>query len=177
MPLLLEDREFYENSGGGVTLSGGECLLQADFCARLLKALKAEGIHTAVDTCGAVPRENLEKVIPFTDVFLYDIKAIDAAVHKNCTGVSNQLILDNLRYLDEQGADLEIRVPYVPGYNDGEMEAIGNLVKSLRHVKRVRVLPYHPYAGAKYSALGMENKMAASVPTADEITKAEGFFK
>ena len=176
LPLLLEDREFFENSGGGVTLSGGECLLQADFCAELLKALKAEGIHTAVDTCGAVPRENFEKVIPFTDVFLYDIKAISRDVHKNCTGVFNQQILENLRFLDEQGAAVEIRIPYVPGYNDGEMEAIGHLVKSFKQVKKVRVLPYHPYAGSKYRALGMENKMAATVPKEEEIKRIEAIF-
>ena len=103
LPLLLEDRDFYENSGGGVTLSGGECLIYADFCAELLRRLKAEGIHTAVDTCGYVSREALDKVIPYTDVFLYDIKAADESVHIKCTGVSNRRIIENLRYLDSLG--------------------------------------------------------------------------
>ncbi|MBO5670856.1 MAG: glycyl-radical enzyme activating protein, partial [Clostridia bacterium] len=98
MPLLLEDRAFYENSGGGVTLSGGECLSQAAFCRELLRRLKEEGIHTAVDTCGCVPRAVLDEVIPYTDIFLYDVKAVDDAVHKRCTGRSNASILENLRY-------------------------------------------------------------------------------
>ena len=89
---VLEDREFYENSGGGVTLSGGECLMQADFCASFLKKLKELGINTAVDTCGYVPKESLDKVIPYTDKFLYDIKAVDNDVHIKCTGESNEKI-------------------------------------------------------------------------------------
>ncbi|MBQ2325234.1 MAG: glycyl-radical enzyme activating protein, partial [Clostridia bacterium] len=121
LPLLLEDREFYEESDGGVTLSGGECLMQADFCAELLKRLKEHGIHTAVDTCGFVSRETLDRVIPFTDVILYDIKAYDEEVHKKCTGVSNRRILDNLAYLDSVGKSVEIRIPYVPDYNVAEM--------------------------------------------------------
>ena len=99
LPLLLEDKEFYDNSEGGVTLSGGECLIQADFCAELLKELKRLGIHTAVDTCGFVSRNALDKVIPYTDVFLYDIKAYDEDIHIRCTGVSNKQILENLKYL------------------------------------------------------------------------------
>ena len=97
LPILLEDKDFYENSGGGVTLSGGECLMQADFCAELLKRLKENGIHTAVDTCGFAPEEALDKVLPFTDTFLYDIKAYDEDVHIRCTGRSNLQILENLK--------------------------------------------------------------------------------
>ena len=95
LPILLEDKVFYETSGGGVTISGGECLCHADFCAELLKSLKREGINTAVDTCGFVPKVALEKIAPFTDMFLYDIKALDEHVHIRCTGKSNKLILEN----------------------------------------------------------------------------------
>ena len=122
LPILLEDKAFYDNSGGGVTLSGGECLVQADFCAALLRRLKAEGIHTAVDTCGFVSREALDKVLPYADVFLYDIKAFDEDVHIRCTGVSNQVVLENLEYLNALGKRIEIRIPYVPNYNDDQIE-------------------------------------------------------
>ena len=176
LPLLLEDKEFYDNSGGGVTLSGGECLLQADFCAALLKALKEAGVHTAVDTCGFVSRAAFDKVIPYTDVFLYDIKAIDPAVHKRCTGVENGLILENLRYLDSLGKSTEIRIPFVPGYNDGEMGKIADFVKSLSSVTGVRVLKYHNYARSKYEALDMENTLPEILPTEEEMAAAEALF-
>lgn len=172
LPRLLEDREFYESSGGGVTLSGGECLLHAPFCASLLRALKEEGIHTAVDTCGYVSREAFECVMPYTDVFLYDVKAFDSAVHEKCTGVPNTTILENLRYLDACGCAIEIRIPYVPDYNDGEIEAIAHFLKELKNVTKVRVLPYHNYAGSKYEALGMENTLPSRKPTDEEMATA-----
>ena len=173
LPLLLEDRDFYETSGGGVTLSGGECLCQADFCTALLKALKQEEIHTAVDTCGFVPKESIDKVMPYTDVFLYDIKAIDEAVHIQCTGQSNKRILENLKYIDAMDKAIEVRVPYVPEYNDRQIEKIASFLKTLKNVRAVKVLPYHNYAGSKYSALGIENTLPKSLPTEEELEKAE----
>ena len=176
LPQLLEDRAFYENSGGGVTLSGGECLMQADFCAELLEALKAQGIHTAVDTCGFVPQAALDKVIPYTDIFLYDLKAFDEDVHIRCTGQSNRIILENLRYLDSMGKACEIRIPFVPGYNDDQMEKLADFVKSLKNITRVQVLAYHNYAGSKYHALGMENTLPECLPTQEQLQTAEGYF-
>ena len=174
---LLEDKPFYESSGGGITLSGGECLCQADFCAELLQKCKAEGLHTAVDTCGFVPRAALDKVMPYTDVFLYDLKAFDEDEHIRCTGVSNGQILENLRYLDAQGKKIEIRIPYVPHYNDDQMEKIGAFLKTLQNVVRVRVLAYHNYAGSKYAALGMPQALPATLPTDEEIERAKAFFE
>ena len=176
LPLLLEDREFYENSGGGVTLSGGECLIQADFCRELLIRLKNEGIHTAVDTCGFVSRESFDKVIPYTDVFLYDVKAFDEDIHIRCTGQSNRLILENLRYLDSLGKHIEIRIPYVPGYNDGQMDKIADFLRTLKNVQKIKVLPYHNYAGSKYAALGMENTLPEALPSEEEINTAQSLF-
>lgn len=176
LPLLLEDRDFYETSGGGVTLSGGECLCQADFCVDLLKTLKKENIHTAVDTCGFVAREILDKVIPFTDVFLYDIKAIDENVHIRCTGQSNKVILDNLIYLNSKGKEIEVRIPYVPQYNDNQMEKIAAFLSPLQNVKKVKVLPYHNYAGSKYAALSMQNTLPSRLPSEEEIKAAERLF-
>lgn len=177
LTLLLEDRDFYDNSGGGVTLSGGECLLQVDFCAELLKQLKAKGVHTAVDTCGFVPKGALDKVIPYTDVFLYDIKAYDESVHIQCTGQSNKVILDNLLYLDSLGKKIEIRIPYVPDYNDDQMEKIARFLAPLRHITKIRVLPYHNYAGSKYKALNLRNTLPEKIPTDDEIQKAKEIIK
>jgi pyruvate formate lyase activating enzyme len=177
LPLLLEDREFYEESDGGVTLSGGECLMQADFCAELLKRLKEHGIHTAVDTCGFVSRETLDRVIPFTDVFLYDIKAYDEEVHKKCTGVSNRRILDNLAYLDSVGKSVEIRIPYVPDYNVAEMRDIARFISTLKHVTKIRVLPYHAYAGSKYHALDMKNTLPERTPSSKELDEAKAMIR
>lgn len=176
LPMLLEDREFYQNSGGGVTLSGGECLVQADFCAELLQALKSEGISTAVDTCGFVSRENLDKVIPYTDVFLYDIKAFDETVHKRLTGVSNAVILHNLRYLDSLGKAIEIRIPYVPECNADQMEKIAKLLSELKNIRKIRVLPYHSYASHKYAALGIKNTLPTVIPEDFEISRIEKTF-
>ncbi len=177
LPRLLEDRDFYANSGGGVTLSGGECLMQPEFCRDLLKALKREGIHTAVDTCGFVNRNALDLVMPYTDVFLYDVKAYDEEVHIACTGQSNKLILENLRYLNEQGQQIEIRIPFVPGYNDHQIEKIGAFLANLKHITKVRVLPYHNFAGSKYDSLGLENTLPETLPTKEQADAAREILR
>ena len=177
IPELLEDKDFYLSSGGGVTLSGGECLVQADFCAELLERLKREGINTALDTCGCVSWDSFEKVLPFTDTFLFDLKAVDDDVHKRCTGASNKLIIENLRRLDGLGANIEIRIPFVPGYNDGEIEKMAELLSSLPSIKRMRVLPYHNLAGSKYEALGMVNTLPDRLPTDKEMERAREIIR
>lgn len=177
LPILLEDKDFYETSGGGVTLSGGECLMQADFCAELLKRLKEHGVHTAVDTCGFVSRNALDKVIPYTDVFLYDIKAYDEDIHIRCTGVSNKQILENLKYLNMLGKKIEIRLPYVPDYNDGQIEKIACFLAPLKNITKIRVLPYHNYAGSKYEALNINVTLPKRLPTDEEIKQATETIK
>ena len=177
LEIVLEDKDFYEQSGGGVTISGGECLLQADFCKELLKPLKKHGINTAVDTCGYVPREFIDKVMPYTDTFLYDIKAIDEEVHEKCTGHTNKIILENLRYLDECGKKVEIRIPYVPDYNDNQIEKISQFLSELKNIVKVRVLPYHNFARGKYEALGLKNTLPDTLPSDNEIKLAEESLK
>ena len=177
LPILLEDKDFYETSGGGVTLSGGECLIQADFCAELLKELKRLGIHTAVDTCGFVSRNALDKVIPYTDVFLYDIKAYDEDIHIRCTGVSNKQILENLKYLNMLGKKIEIRLPYVPDFNDSQIEKIACFLAPLKNITKIRVLPYHNYAGSKYKALNINVTLPKRLPTDEEIKQATETIK
>ena len=177
LPILLEDREFYNNSNGGVTLSGGECLMQPDFCAELLQRLKAEGVNTAVDTCGFVPKDTIEKVIPYTDIFLYDIKAFDEDVHIKCTGHTNKPILENLRYIDSRGKAVEIRIPYVPKFNDDQIEKIADFLSTLKNITKIRVLPYHNYAGSKYKALDMSNTLPEILPSKDELKTARDLIK
>ena len=171
--ILLEDKEFYDNSGGGVTLSGGECLMHPDFCRELLMKLKAHGVHTAIDTCGCVNRTALDKVIPYADLFLYDIKAFDEDVHVKCTGKSNKIILENLLYLNSVGKPIEIRIPLVPDCNDNQIEKISKFIAPLKQITKVRVLPYHDYAGSKYEALGIKNTLPKRLPTDTQMQKAK----
>ena len=174
---VLEDKDFYESSNGGVTLSGGECLMQANACAELLKALKQDNIHTAVDTCGFVSKETLEKVLPFTDLFLYDIKAFDESVHIKCTGQSNKIILENLKYIDSLGKKTEIRFPFVPELNSDETEKIATFLSTLNNVTGIRVLPYHNYAGTKYSSLEIKDTLPKKLPTDQEIANAKEILR
>ena len=180
LPVLLEDRSFYEHSGGGVTLSGGEPLLQTDFCAELLKALKKENINTAIETCGFASRKALDKIIPYTDYFLYDIKQFDEEKHIKCTGQSNSIILENLQYLDKQGKSLEIRIPLVPMWNDDEdtLHKIGSFLGKLKNINLVRILPYHKLAACKYFNLAMENTLPdVPVPSDDDIERTVKLLK
>ncbi|MBE5751278.1 MAG: glycyl-radical enzyme activating protein [Clostridiales bacterium] len=174
---LLEDKAFYDTTNGGVTLSGGECLLQADFCAELLKRLKENGVHTAVDTCGFVPRTEIDKILPYTDVFLYDMKAYDENVHIRCTGKSNAVILDNLRYISKRGVAIEIRIPFVPTYNDKEIESIGNFLREVEGIRKVKVLPYHNLAASKYTALGKRNDLPQTIPTETQLEYARNVLR
>ena len=152
---VLKDEIFMKGSGGGVTFSGGEPLMQVDLCIQIATILKERGINLAIDTCGAVPTRAIDRILPYADTFLFDIKAIDEETHVKCTGVSNKQILENIRYVDTCGVPIEIRYPYVPTMNDGEWAAIADFVKTLKHVKAVRVLGYHNYAQRKYEALGL----------------------
>ena len=168
---LLQDRQFYLLSGGGVTLSGGECLAQGDFALEVAKALFREGISVDIDTCGFVRWEVLERIAPYTDTFLYDLKAIDPAVHQKCTGQDNRLILENLRRLSESGSKIEIRYPYVPGRNDQECDAIGAFLASMKGISKVKVLGYHGYAGGKYAALRMPDTLPKVTVLAEDLEK------
>ena len=157
---LLADKVFY-SEGGGVTVSGGEPLLQSGFCAALFGRLKRAGVHCAADTSGNVPWSAFEQILPVTDMFLYDLKAADEDTHLRYTGCGNRLILDNLRRLDRTGREIEVRMPLVPGVNmdDGALRCAGELLAPLENVKRVRLLGYHDFARSKYRAIGAEDTM------------------
>lgn len=151
---IEKDLIFYNSSGGGVTFSGGEPALSSEFVSKVAKACKEEGIHVALETCGAVQSESLEKVLPFVDLVLYDVKHIDPQKHKEGTGVSNDLILDNLIKIAPK-VRLWLRIPIIPGYNDSESHARG-LAKFSRNlpIEKISLLPYHNAGERKYQRLG-----------------------
>lgn len=155
---VIKDKVFYDTSGGGVTFSGGECMLQPAALLEVLKLCKENGIHTAVDTAGCVPWESFERILPYTDLFLYDMKCFSEELHIQGTGVSNQLILENLKKLSaEFEGDIMIRIPVIPGFNEEaqELQAMADFLSGLR-IKEVELLPYHKMGGHKYEAAGMK---------------------
>ena len=148
--------------------------MQVDLCVQIAKLLKERDINLAVDTSCAVPRSAIDKILPFCDTFLIDIKAIDEGIHIACTGASNKNILENILYIDSLGIPMEIRYPYVPTMNDGEVFRIAEFVSRLNNVKCVRILPYHNYAERKYNALGIPYPLpSVPVPTKEEIGAAK----
>ena len=161
MAQLREDASFYETSGGGVTLSGGEPLLQSEFATEILRRCKAEGYHTAVDTCGQVQWRVFEQVLPYVDLVLYDLKHISPEQHQRYTGANNHLVVENLRRLSGYGASVEVRMVIIPTINDSRefIEGAARLLASLENITAVRILPYHRLAGSKYTKLGKENTM------------------
>lgn len=153
---ILKDRVFYGNTGG-VTFSGGECLLQPEFVSAALVAAKAEGLHCSVDTSGFVPWSAFEMTLDVCDLYLYDIKCMDAERHKLFTGVDNRLILENIRRLSRFGKEIWVRVPVIPGFNNTqiEMESIADFVQTLNSVSNVTLIPYHNLGAGKYTTLGL----------------------
>jgi pyruvate formate lyase activating enzyme len=158
---ITPDRHFYKTSNGGVTLSGGEPLLQPEFSAAVLQGCVEAGLHTAVDTCGYVKWEAFEAVLPFTKMFLYDFKHIDEELHRRHTGVSNALIIDNLKRLGACGIPVEIRMPIIPNINDQAkfIEKTGELLSKIPALTAVRLLKYHALAKSKYESLGKTEQM------------------
>lgn len=172
LEIALKDKLFYDTSGGGVTFSGGECMLQIEFLEEILKDLKKAGINTAVDTAGNVPWESFEKIISCTDVFLYDVKCFSERLHIEGTGVSNRRILENLRMLSDCcGGDIIIRIPVIPGFNANteEMCRISEFLKTIRY-SSVELLPYHEMGKYKYEALGMD-AVTYPVPEKEDMKK------
>ena len=155
---IIKDKAFYDNSGGGVTFSGGECMLQIDFLCEILKKCKENGIHTAVDTAGYTPFESFEKILPYTDLFLYDIKCFDNEKHKKYVGVENELILENLKKLFQANAKIWIRIPVISDVNDSaeEMQSIKAFLNQNGKPEKIELLPYHAMGENKYAAIGRD---------------------
>ena len=174
---ILKDKTLYETSGGGVTFSGGECMLQIDFLEELLKECKSNGIHTAVDTAGHVPFESFQRILPYTDVFLYDVKCYDSEKHKRYTGVGNELILENLRKLLTTQKRIWIRIPIIPDVNDTEeeMQTIRQFLDNCGHPEKIELLPYHAMGEHKYAALN-QTAHQFSVPDKEKLSHLKNVF-
>ncbi|HUS92541.1 MAG TPA: glycyl-radical enzyme activating protein [Phycisphaerae bacterium] len=155
---VARDRSYYDNSGGGMTISGGEPLFQRDFCLALLAAARTAGLHTAIETNLAWPWEHVAPVADAADLVMLDVKSADPAVHEQWTGADNELILANARRLSERGAALIVRTPIVPGVNDTPeaVGAIADFAAGLEGLLYYELLPYHPLGTGKYEGLGMD---------------------
>ena len=174
---VIKDKAYYDNSGGGVTFSGGECMLQIDFLSEILKKCKENGIHTAVDTAGHIPFESFEKILPNTDLFLYDIKCFDSEKHQKYVGAGNELILENLKKLFQAGAKIWIRVPVISDINDSieEMMQIKAFSEQCGHPEKIELLPYHTMGENKYAAIGQESQRFTP-PYNDMLNKLKAVF-
>ena len=176
---ILKDAAFYRESGGGVTFSGGECMMFAPFVRDVLKICKAHRIHTAIDTSGFAPFSSFEMVLPYTDIFLYDIKAYSSSLHQKLTGVPNELIWENLEKLTKSGANINLRLPLIEGCNANleDIEKIAEKCSALG-IKKVNLLPYHDMGKYKYTKLGMEyDSNSMSTPSDEKMNKIKEIFE
>lgn len=179
---VASDVLFYNESGGGVTLSGGEVFVQPEFAAALLKLCKDNNIHTAVETCGFAQWETMEKVLSYVDLVMYDLKHLDTVEHEKCTGVPNETILENLKKIHHKlHLPINIRIPVIPGYNNSikNMEATAEFIANeLDESVKVNLLPYHRMGEGKRQNLEDEmNAFSTTSPTDEEMDKLKKIFE
>lgn len=178
---LSRDMPFFEQSGGGVTVSGGEALSQPEFTLALLKRLKERGISTALDTTGFSKYENIEAVLPYTDLFLYDLKHMRSDQHKAVIGVPNEIILENAKKIAEAGGKIQVRIPVIPRFNDSEenIRETGEFCKSLGDaVTVIQLLPYHNLGVMKYQRISNDRKvLEAPVPGDEKIQSLKNILE
>ncbi len=177
---IQKDVPFYDQSGGGVTISGGEPLCQPESLLALLQGCAALGIHRTVDSSAFAPTATLLRIAEYTDLFLIDLKLMDNKRHQQYTGVANDLILHNLQQLAESGHPIRVRIPLISGINDDEIniKATGAFVAKCKSVQGIDVLPYHPAATAKYKKLGLKYKgMQFTVPSQEQLSKTVKLLK
>jgi pyruvate formate lyase activating enzyme len=174
--VVERDKVFYEKSSGGVTLSGGEVTQQPAFATEILRLSQERGINTAIETCGFASWDVMTTVLKYTDLVLFDVKLVNDEKHKRYTGVSNSLIIDNLRRISELGMDLIVRVPVIPGCNDYEedLNDVIELVASLTKVSAIHLLPYELFGITKYDRLGREYVVGETPPPSEERMKELG---
>jgi pyruvate formate lyase activating enzyme len=170
---VMKDLAFYRRTGGGITLSGGEPLLRADFVSEILEPAKKEGLGTCVETAGNVSWANFERILPFTDLFLFDVKFIDPVLHAEWTGSVNGLIQENLKNLALREREVIVRIPLIPGVNDGiEFQRIIDRTAELGMIGEVHILPFHQLGSTKYSQLGIEYSMKGHREDNSDAVKA-----
>ncbi len=177
---IEKDKIFYDESGGGVTFSGGEALMQPEFLISLLQMCKEKGIHIALDTSGYAQKEIFEKFIEFVDLFLYDLKIIDNAKHMYYTGVSSDLILSNLELLNKKDKHVIIRIPIIPGITDTEenLSQLSDFIKSLRNIHKVSLLPYNKMGEEKYRRLNKVYKTEnIKSPSSERMIEIKNYFE
>lgn len=173
---VLKDKRMYEISRGGITCSGGEPLLQVGAVAEILKEVKQQGVCTAVDTAGNVSWKAFEAVLPYTDIFLYDLKHLDDTLHKKYTGVSNKRILENFKKLVKSGAFIVVRIPIIAEVNGDYVEEVANFLSREKNIFLVELLPYHGLGESKYSSLGKKARRF-SAPDSIKMKQYEEYFK
>jgi pyruvate formate lyase activating enzyme len=177
---IVADRNFWERSRGGLTLSGGEPLMQPSFCRDLLKLCKENYIHTAIETCLHVPRKNLEMILPYVDHFMCDVKVNDNTKHRQLVGTGNRRIKENLKYLiQEQKKNCLIRMPLIPGLNDDaeDLQAMAGLLRSLDRGLRLEIMPYHRLGEPKYKRLGRTYQLNCPTLTDKELYRVRSKFE
>ncbi len=168
---VLKDRIFYENSGGGMTISGGEPLFQAEFTTALLQAAKKANLHTCLDTSGYAKWEKIEKLLPFVDIFLYDLKETNPERHLKYTGVPLEPILKNLTRIDQAGGAIILRCPLIPGLNDRleHADGIAQVAAGLKNLREINLMAYHPLGESKLSRLGKTSGLGGEFATKDQL--------
>jgi len=177
---LEKDRVFFETSGGGVTISGGEPLSQAGFVERLLALCREAGLHTALDTSGLAPYPVLESVVKQADLVLFDLKHPDPSAHRDYCGVDPHLIFENLQKLGKTEKEVWIRIPVIPGVNNdpGILRSLARMISSIRNVKRVELLPYHPLGRDKYRRFKMDYRLVdLKAPSGEEMNQIREYFQ
>ncbi|MCF8223857.1 MAG: glycyl-radical enzyme activating protein [Bacteroidales bacterium] len=182
LDIAKKDLVFIEESGGGITFSGGEPLVQPDFLLESLKVFRNEGLHTTIDTSGFADREVIDSILPYTELFLFDIKHMDPGKHKHYTGVSNSLILDNYKYIIGKGKKVVIRIPVIPGINDGEEEirAFRDFIDAEAggNVSRIDLLAYHKIGSSKYKRFKLDYKMqGVEQPSSERMNELKRYFE
>jgi pyruvate formate lyase activating enzyme len=179
--ILEKERVFIDQSKGGVTFSGGEPMMQSDFLLEALKACRGKGFHTCVDTSGFSSADRFKKIIPFTDLFLFDLKHLDSIKHKKFTGVSNKIILSNYKLIFKGGKDIIIRIPVIPGFND-DTDHLNRLRQFLletksEHLIMINLLPYNKIGTSKYKKFNIPNKMEnVEQPSSRRMKELKAFF-
>lgn len=181
LAILDKERVFIGQSGGGVTFSGGEPMLQFEFLLEALKACKIAGYHTAVDTAGYSPAENYKAIMPYTDLFLFDLKHLDDKKHLELTGVSNMIILDNCLMLSREAGNFMLRIPVIPGKNDdrSHLNMMRDFIEKINteNLSKICLLPYHKIGSTKYKRFGREWKMEGiEPPSGDEMRMLKEMF-
>jgi len=177
---IKKDQLFYDESGGGVTFSGGEPLIQNEFLKQVMLECKASGIHTAVDTSGYAGRKLFAGIYDLTDIFLFDLKILDEELHLKFTGVTNNLILNNLRYLTEKGNKVIVRIPLIPGITDTEqnLSDLSGFLINLENIRKIDLLPYNEIAESKYKRFNKPSRLG-NLKTQDEdkLNEIKSYFR